>query len=168
MEIANPHRWLAADILENQDVSRLPAISTVLTHPFWNGEALVTEQGFDPKTEAYLDSKAKTYDIDIEKNTAEQDVQLWRDWLCDFPFKTQADFENALAYMLTLLIRPGMLIGEVAPMFLIRAPREGVGKTLLTDVLTSAVTGVPTVTRTLGHSRDEIKKELGAALRGAP
>ena len=62
--------------------------------------------------------------------------------------------------MLTILVRPGFPTGEVSPMFLITAPREGVGKTLLADVLTAAVTGVThRNTVHLATKTDEIKKE---------
>ena len=168
VKVANSPSWLAADILENQDSSKLPAIDIILSHPYHNGESLITDDGFDSKTGAYLNRKAKDLDLDIEKHSAKDDVKLWKEWLSNFPFESEADFENAIAYMLTLLIRPGLPTGEVSPMFLITAPREGIGKTLLADILTSAVTGIPTETRTLGTSNDEIKKELGAALRGAP
>ena len=143
VKVANPPTWLAADILENQDTSRLPAIDIILTHPYFNGNSLIIEDGFDPNTGAYLNQKAKELDLDLDKHSAESDIQLWRDWLCDFPFENESDFENAIAYMLTIMIRPGLPIGEVSPMFLITAPREGVGKTLLADVLTAAVTGIP-------------------------
>ena len=168
VKVANPPSWLASDILENQDTSKLPAIDIILTHPYHNGKSLIIEDGFDPNTGAYLNQKKKELDLDLDKHSAKDDIQLWRDWLCDFPFESESDFENAIGYMLTIMIRPGLPIGEVSPMFLITAPREGVGKTLLADVLTAAVTGIPTENRTLGSKNDEIKKELGAALRTAP
>ena len=124
VKVANPPTWLAADILENQDTSKLPAIDIILTHPYHNGKSLIIEDGFDANTGAYLSQKAKVLDLDIEKHSAEDDIQLWRDWLCDFPFTSESDFENAIGYMLTILIRPGLPIGEVSPMFLITAPQE--------------------------------------------
>ena len=168
VKVANPPSWLASDILENQDTSKLPAIDIILSHPYHNGQSLVTENGFDANTGAYLNQKTTDLDLDLEAHSAKDDVFLWKDWLRDFPFESEADFENAIAYMLTILVRPGFPTGEVSPMFLITAPREGVGKTLLADVLTAAVTGVTTETRTLSSSNDDIKKELGASLRGAP
>ena len=168
VKVANPPSWLASDILENQDTSKLPAIDIILSHPYHNGQSLVIENGFDANTGAYLNQKTTDLDLDLEAHSAKDDVSLWKDWLIDFPFESEADFENAIAYMLTILVRPGFPTGEVSPMFLITAPREGVGKTLLADVLTAAVTGVTTETRTLSSSNDDIKKELGASLRGAP
>ena len=172
VEVANPHRWIAADILQNQNTDALPSIEIILTHPYWAGGTggLQTTQGFDPVKSAYLDLKVGNNDLNLSlsDHSAAEDVSLWREWLSDFPFKDESDFENALAYALTLIIRPGLPIGEVSPMFLITAPREGVGKTLLCDVLTTAVTGIPTETRTLGHTPNDIKNELCAALRGAP
>ena len=170
VEIANPTKWIAEDIFENQDIFKLPAIRIILSHPYWGGEkiGMITDDGFNNELGTYLDLKADELDLDLDKHSAADDVDLWREWLSDFPFTDQADFENALAYLLTLIVRPGMPVGEVSPMFLITAPREGVGKTLLVDVLTAAVTGMPTHTRTLSDSQTEIKKEIGAALRGAP
>ena len=168
VEVANSPEWLAADILENQDTSKIPLIDIILTHPYHNGHALINDDGFDANTGAYLKKRTSELDLDLDAHSAEEDVTLWKDWLKDFPFESEADFENTLAYMLTILVRPGFPTGEVSPMFLITAPREGVGKTLLADVLTAAVTGVTTETRTLGSKPDDIKKELGAALRSAP
>ena len=70
--------------------------------------------------------------------------------------------------MLTLLTRQGLKIGESTPLFDITAPREGIGKTLLADVLTAAVIGQQPITRSLGTGKGDIEKEIGAALRGAP
>ena len=168
VEIANPTKWIAEDILENIDIDSVTPLHIILSHPYWDGCVLQSEKGFNREMGVFLDLKTETIDDDIEVQSADDDIQLWRDWLNDFPFRDEADFENALAYALTLLIRPGLPVGEVSPMFLVTAPREGVGKTLLIDVLNAAVTGAPTETRTLGDTPAEIKKELGAALRGAP
>ena len=168
VEIANPTKWIAEDILENHDIEAVTPIHIILTHPYHDGTSLQIKEGLNEEMGVFLDLKAETIDDDIEAYSAADDIQLWRDWLKDFPFRDEADFENALGYVLTLLIRPGLPVGEVSPMFLVTAPREGVGKTLLIDVLNAAATGVPTETRTLGDTPAEIKKELGAALRGAP
>ena len=109
-----------------------------------------------------------TYDLDTEKNTASNDLELWKDLLEDFPFREESDFENAISYVLTLIIRQGLNTGETAPLIDITAPREGVGKSLLADVLTAAVLGRTPIVRSLSSVRTEVEKEIAAALRGAP
>ena len=167
--VANPQQWIADDVLKNQDIDGVPEVKVIVTHPFWNGETLVFKTGYDAATHVYLSiDENVSYDLDIEKHTPEADVQLWRDLLTDFPFRSEADFENALAFALTLIIRQGLDIGEAVPLGDITAPREGVGKSLLAETLTAAVTGAQPRTRSLGSTKEEIEKGVGAALRGAP
>ena len=79
----------------------------VLTHPFWNGTELLSKEGYDAATQAYLDCKDE-YNLDTEKHTASDDLELWKDLLEDFPFREESDFENAISYVLTLIIRQGL------------------------------------------------------------
>ena len=111
--------------------------------------------------------KSVQYDLDTEKHNPESDLKLWRDLLCDFPFQDESDFENAMAYVLTLVIRQGLKTGEASPLVDITAPREGVGKSLLAEVLTAAVIGSQPRTRSLSSKKEEVEKGVGAALRGA-
>ena len=164
--VANPHAWIAEDVLKNQQ-AKGKQIKVVLTHPFWNGTQLLSQEGYDAATQAYLDCKNE-YDLDTEKHTASDDLELWKDLLEDFPFREESDFENALSYVLTLIIRQGLNTGETVPLIDITAPREGVGKSLLADVLTAAVLGRTPIVRSLSSVRTEVEKEIAAALRGAP
>ena len=164
--VANPPAWIAEDVLKNQP-SKGRQVKVVLTHPFWNGTKLLSKEGYDPDTQAYLDCKNE-YDLDTEKHTAHSDLKLWKDLLEDFPFREESDFENALSYVLTLIIRQGLNTGETVPLIDITAPREGVGKSLLADVLTAAVLGRTPIVRSLSSVRTEVEKEIAAALRGAP
>ena len=164
--IANPPAWVAEDVLKNQP-SKGKQIKVVLTHPFWNGTELLSQEGYDPATQAYLDCKNE-YDLDTEKHTASDDLDLWKDLLEDFPFREESDFENAISYALTLIIRQGLDTGETVPLFDITAPREGVGKSLLADVLTAAILGRTPIVRSLSSVKTEVEKEIAAALRGAP
>ena len=164
--IANPPAWVAEDVLKNQP-SKGKQIKVVLTHPFWNGTELLSKEGYDPATQAYLDCKNE-YDLDTEKHTDSDDLDLWKDLLEDFPFREESDFENAISYLLTLIIRQGLNTGETVPLFDITAPREGVGKSLLADTLTAAILGRTPIVRSLSSVKTEVEKEIAAALRGAP
>ena len=166
--VANPPQWLAADILKNQSLDTVSEIKVVMSHPFWNGTEIVSKPGYDHQSRAYLDTEGIDYDMDTETHSAESDLKLFRDLLCDFPFKDESDFENAIGYALTLVIRQGLKTGEAAPLVDITAPREGVGKSLLAETLTGAVIGSQPRTRSLGSTKEEVEKGVGAALRGAP
>ena len=164
--VANPYAWIAEDVLKNQQ-SKGKQVKVVLTHPFWNRTELLSKKGYDPATQAYLDCQNE-YDLDTEKHTAQDDLEIWKEILQDFPFREESDFENAISYMLTLIIRQGLNTGETVPLFDITAPREGVGKSLLADVLTAAVLGRTPIVRSLSSAKPEVEKEIAAALRGAP
>ena len=167
--IANAPGWLAEDILLNQNINDVPQIKVILTHPFFNGSNIVDKHGYDPDSQVFLDrEKSIKFDLDTQTHTAPDDLKLWRELLKDFPFKEESDFQNAIGYMLTLLIRQGLKVGEATPLFDVTAPREGVGKSLLADVLTAAVIGQQPITRSLGTGKGDVEKEMGAALRGAP
>lgn len=165
--IANPPNWLGDDVRENQDIRGVRQVKAVLSHPFWNGEAIVATDGYDAETEVYL-RMDQAYDLDTSVYTAESDVALWKELLSDFPFKDESDFQNAIAAMLTLIIRQGLQIGECPPLIAISAPREGVGKSLLADVLMAAVLGRQPQAESLSSNTDEVPKQIGASLREAP
>ena len=166
--VANPPQWLGVDVLKNQSLDGVLEVKVVMSHPFWNGESIVSQPGYDSQSQAYLDTEGVEYDMDTDAHTAEADLQLWKDLLSDFPFRDDSDFENALAYPLTLIIRQGLKTGEATPLIDITAPREGVGKSLLAETLTAAVIGTQPRTRSLGSTKEEVEKGVGAALRGAP
>ena len=166
--IANPPLWLGVDILKNQNIDDVSEVRVVMTHPFWNGSEIIRQPGYDPKSQVFLDNEGVNYEIDTGSHTAESDLQNFRELLSDFPFKEDSDFENTMAYMLTLILRQGLEMGEAAPLVDVTAPREGVGKSLLAETVTTAVTGRKPITRTLGSTKEEVEKGVGAALRGAP
>ena len=45
--VANPPGWLCADILHNQPVDKVREVRVIVSHPFFNGENLVTAKGYD-------------------------------------------------------------------------------------------------------------------------
>ena len=166
--VANPPQWLGADILKNQSLDDVSEVKVVMSHAFWNGTEIISKPGYDTESKTYLDTDGVDYDMDTDTHSAESDLSIWKDLLHDFPFKEDADFENAMAYLITLLIRQGLKTGEATPLVDITAPREGVGKSLLAEVLTAAVVGTQPRTRALGSTKEEVEKGIGAALRGAP
>ena len=159
--VANPPGWLCADILHNQAVDKVRDVRVVVSHPFYNGEYLVTTQGYDVETYTYLDS---SFSVEMGEHTPESDLLLWKDLLQDFPFEDESDFENAIGFALTLIVRQGLQVGETVPLFNVTAAREGVGKSLLACTLCSAVMGYNMATDDLSSNREEIEKAVGGIL----
>ena len=159
--VANPPGWLCADILHNQAVDAVRDVRVVVSHPFYNGEKLVTAEGYDRGTFTYLDS---SFAVEMGEHTPESDLSLWKDLLQDFPFEDNSDFENAIGFALTLIVRQGLQVGETVPLFDVTAAREGVGKSLLACTLSSAVMGYNIATDDLSSNREEIEKAVGGIL----
>ena len=159
--VANPPTWLCADILYNQAVDAVREIRVVVSHPFFNGEKLVTAEGYDAGTYTYLDS---SFRVEMGEHTPESDLMLWKDLLQDFPFEDESDFENAIGFALTLIVRQGLKAGEPVPLFDVTAAREGIGKSLLACTLCAAVMGYNIATDDLSSNREEIEKAVGGIL----
>ena len=98
------------------------------------------------------------------EHTPESDLKLWKDLLQDFPFEDDSDFENAIGFALTLIVRQGLKTGEPVPLFDVTAAREGIGKSLLACTLLSAVIGYNMATDDLSSNREEIEKVVGGIL----
>ena len=159
--VANAPGWLCADILHNQVVDAVRDVRVVVSHPFYNGDKLVSAEGYDRRTHTYLDSD---FTADMGEHTPESDLELWKDLLQDFPFEDDSDFENAIGFALTLIVRQGLKVGETVPLFDVTAAREGVGKSLLACTLSSAVMGYSIATDDLSSNREEIEKAVGGIL----
>ena len=72
--------------------------------------------------------------------------------------------------LITLVIRQGLKTGEATPLVDITAPREGVSVNLysLRRFDSRCRIGAQPRTRSLGSTKEEVEKGVGAALRGAP
>jgi hypothetical protein len=84
---------------------------------------------------------------------------------CDFPFATQADKANALAYLLAPFIRE--MCGPM-PLFLLDAAQRGTGKTLLNDLIHTIWTGEPAPVSDLPLNFEEQRKQITTHLMSAP
>jgi hypothetical protein len=122
---------------------------------------LLANSGYHPEIRAYL-TVPDTFPgpAPIDEALGELD-----DWLVDFPFQTQADRANCLAFALTPILR--LMIGGPVPMVRFEAPVAGTGKTLLVDTISNALTEKSEATP-LSESVEEIRKVVMSALRDLP
>jgi len=82
--------------------------------------------------------------------------------LGDFPFDTTADRANALALLLTPIVRPA--IGSPVPLALLDSPEPGTGKGLIADVVSIVSTGRPMAAQSLSANDEEVRKVITATL----
>jgi hypothetical protein len=82
--------------------------------------------------------------------------------LGDFPFVDSASRANALALLLTFVLRPAIL-GPV-PLAIIDKPGPGTGASLLAEAVSTIATGRPAAMMTVPREEDEWRKKITAAL----
>jgi hypothetical protein len=146
----------------------LPAIERIIAIP------VVAPQGHIVKIPGYDQQSGYYYkpeiDIDIPGECSDQHVseamRLIDDMLVDFPFKTHADYANALALLLLPFVR-GAIRGAT-PLHLIEAAREGTGKGLLNDLFHIIWTNAPAPLSSLADNDEEVRKSLTSALEHMP
>lgn len=131
--------------------------------------SLLTEPGFDSATGVMLVSGFACDQVPDEP-TAEHvhaAVKTLHEPFHDFPFREDCDRSAALSAVLTAVARPA--ISGPVPLYAIRAPSPGTGKTLLADVVSLVATG--RVAPRLAPTRDdeETRKRVAAiAADGTP
>jgi hypothetical protein len=146
----------------------LPAIERIIAIP------VVAPQGHIVKIPGYDQQSGYYYkpeiDIDIPGECSDQHVseamRLIDDMLVDFPFKTHADYANALALLLLPFVR-GAIRGAT-PLHLIEAAREGTGKGLLNDLFHIIWTNAPAPLSSLADNDEEVRKSLTSSLEHMP
>ena len=85
------------------------------------------------------------------------------DLLIDFPFKTEADRQNYIAFMLTPFIR--IAIDGNAPGHLVQSSLERTGKTKLVEVAGYIATGKQTPAMQIAETNEEMDKRIMTMLR---
>lgn len=128
--------------------------------------SLVTEPGYDaamgliykPARELVIPCVPMTpADADVDRALA----LIW-ETNGEFPYIDGASKANALALLLTPVLRPA-IDGQV-PLALIDAPKAGTGKGLLADVISYVATGRATAVMTAPRDEEEWRKRLTSTL----
>jgi hypothetical protein len=83
--------------------------------------------------------------------------------LGEFPYDSPASKANAIATLLTPVVRPA--IKGPVPLALLDAPQQGSGKSLLASVIGLVATGRPTAMMAATDSEEEWRKRITATLR---
>jgi uncharacterized protein DUF3854 len=136
--------------------------------PFVRPDGTVcTEPGYDSETRTVLVPDEDVRKIEVPEDPTPEQVASARDlllteWLGDIPFSGPSARANALALVLTPLVR-GMF--ELAPLAVVDGLQMGVGKNLFADCVSILATGQPCVPMPYTRDDDETRKQITATFR---
>lgn len=149
----------------------IPELEGVIEGPVVrpNGKPL-TEPGYDPETHLYYSPGAALGALEVPEYPTAEDAQAALEVLLEplreFCFVSEADRTNALAYVLTPIVRP--MVEGIVPLALLTAPTEGTGKGLLANVAAIIATGNEAEVTPCPPDERELEKTLkGVLLEGA-
>jgi hypothetical protein len=146
----------------------LPPLEGIVEAPVLrpDGTILLTP-GYDEQTDLYY-APAKDLripDIPEEPTTDDVDVAVEeiRDVIAEFPFVDEASKTNALASMITPVVRAA--IKGPVPLALYDATTTGSGKTLLSEIVSLIISGHEPALFSAPYEENDWRKQLTAMLR---
>lgn len=160
---ANPPHWIAEDILSGQNLSAMPTLKLIVSHPIYAAGDILDFKGFNRESGYYRPESA--FVEPIYPDTSEQALEVLKDLFCDFPFESDADYENALAVPLTMILRPNFPPAELVPLCAINAASPGTGKSALAKALFSPLLPTEAAVTPLSNDKEEIRKAVFTKLR---
>lgn len=121
-----------------------PHLLTITEVPVIRSDGSILAQlGYDAATSLYYHPSSDLIMPTIPDTPTESDLKaataLIKDVICDFPFDSEASGANAIAAMLTPIVRP--MIEGLAPLAVFDKPQPGTGASLLADVIAFIATG---------------------------
>lgn len=122
----------------------LPALAGIIEAPTIRPDgSILCSPGYDAATGLYY---APSADFDApliperpDARAVAQAAELLQEVLCDFPYSSDASRANAIAAMVTPVLRP--LIDGPVPLFLFDKPQAGSGGSLQAEVVSMVATG---------------------------
>lgn len=168
-EVKETHGWPDANVV--QAVASRGRMFTPLEQiqraPFVRVDGtVVTTPGYDPESKTLL-AMPEGLEVSVSQSPSPEGVRaalefLQEEWLADFPFPTESDRANALALILTPLVR-GLF--PLAPVAVVNGLQMGVGKNKFANVVSIVATGE--LATPLGYNRDgeEQRKVMTSVFR---
>lgn len=158
----------AAVLFDSSHYPHLPVLNGLARQPYLRADgSMMTASGYDPISGMFGIFDARTFSVPDSptREQAESAFLMLMGLLEEFPFVDASDLSATLAAMLTAAVRPSL---EHAPMFHVRAPMVGSGKSYLCELIAAFATpqrGAPT---TFPSDDEECRKMLLAELLKAP
>ena len=164
-----PPEWLVRNLLSRAGWP-FPVLEGVIETPSMRPDGTILDsQGFDEATGLLYVPRESFPAIPDAPSAAEahEAVKSLLDPIRDFPFRDASDRSAAVAAMLSLVARRA--VEGPVPLFAIRAPAPGTGKSLLADVI--ALIGTGRHAARMGFESDDgetRKRILAIAMEGTP
>jgi len=140
-----------------------PPLEALIEAPFLRSDGTICDRpGYDASTSLFYSPAPSLQPLAIPEAPTRDHVDVSLDLLDsaigDFPFANDASRANAIAAMLTPLVRPA--IAGPTPLALYDAPQAGTGKSLLAEVTCIVATGRPAETFSAPTDREEWRKKI--------
>lgn len=156
------------DILSLKTWPQFPNIESVIEAPMLRPDgSILIEPGYDKATCLYYVPGVGLDGISIPKSLTQEDAKKAADHILseiivDFPFKDNASKANAIAFLITGIVRY-MVDGNV-PLALFDKPQAGTGASFLVDVASTVLTGGPANMAGAPETEDEWRKTITSCL----
>jgi hypothetical protein len=151
-----------------QRYDSFPELEQVVHSPFVRADGTVClVNGYDADSRTFvLMAEGMAERLNVPEEPTSEDVAaavklLLGDWLVDFPFPTDADRANALAWIITPFIRGQV---DVVPIAVVDGNGPSAGKGLLAELFARLVLGEPLIPSTLPTENDEVRKAITSAM----
>lgn len=159
-------RSLINQLLAAETLHKLPWLEAIIEAPTLNADGtILSKPGYDPKNALYFDMrsmlKMPSFKEKPDIEDAKRGLEVLKDLLNEFAFADDISRSVALAAILTALVRTMLTI---APVFLIDAPGQSNGKTLLADIIGMIATGRGTGASQWANTTEEQRKAIGTIL----
>jgi hypothetical protein len=164
----SPTDVICRTLVEGGDYKHLPVLNGLARQPHMRSDGtLCLTSGYDAATGLLGVFDGGDYDVPAEPTRAEamKALAVLDDVLREFAFSNDSDRSAALSAMLTAAIRPSLCL---APMFHVRAPEIGSGKSYLCELITVFATAYPGARVAFPGGNDECGKLLLAELLKSP
>jgi len=167
-----PSRELAAEVLDGPlEWPGLPRLAGMTEAPTVRPSGSILDTpGYDETTGLYFipspDLELYQYPEEPSPRQVKRALGLLHEMVCDFPFDTEADFANWLAFLLTPVLLPAF--AGATPLALFDAPQQQNGKTLLVRCAGVVAMGREPELRAIPNDEEEWRKNLTAVLRRSP
>ncbi|HJT57582.1 MAG TPA: hypothetical protein VJ761_13860, partial [Ktedonobacteraceae bacterium] len=161
----SPHTDVVQDILA-LGTWPLPPLEAIVETPVLKTDGTILDTpGYDALSQLIYFPSSNLQDCKVPTHPSKQEVEqalklLWS-ILGEFPYVDASDKANALALLLTPLLRPAL---RHVPLALIDAPKQGTGKSLLAEVIALVVTGRNAAVITEASSEEEWSKLITSLL----
>jgi hypothetical protein len=166
IEPTQPPQDVVADLLTVGNWAGIPPVAGIIeTAAVREDGTILVKAGYDAATRLLCVPAEGLTIPPIPENPTKLGVQAALNLLLepfwDFPFEAQADRANALALLLTPLLKP--VVG-LAPLGIISAPDAANGKTLIASTIGLAATGQHQPLMSLPRGKEEWAKTLHSVL----